>query len=164
MTGNRSEEFSEILRSSWKFELFLLRHLPAGYFAGLRVTNFSAETCTVMVPFKWFNKNPFRSTYFAVLAMAAELSTGVLAMASVRRSKQPVSMLVTRIEGDFLKKAHGKTRFTCNDGYLIDQAVLATILSGEGQIARTVSTGVNASGEKVAEFSINWSFKLKKVS
>jgi hypothetical protein len=39
-------------------------------------------------------------------------------------------MLVTKVEGDFVKKATGITIFTCEDGELLKQAIFGTIGSG----------------------------------
>ena len=75
--------------------------LPAAYFCGIRVRYTDETKCAVTVPFKWLTKNPFRSTYFACLSMAAEMSTGVLAMGHVYKKDPEVSMLVTKIEANF---------------------------------------------------------------
>src|SRR5215204_400346 len=108
--------FFSLITNPIKFRLYLLKNLPAGYFSGLKIVHADTSSCSVTIPFKWFTKNPFRSTYFACLSMAAELSTGVLAMAHVYKKKPPVSMLVTGIEGKFHKKATGLSTFQCMDG------------------------------------------------
>jgi hypothetical protein len=144
-----------------KFRAFLLAKLPAAFFAGLRVTHFDADTCTVAVPYKWFTQNPFGSTYFACLSMAAELSTGALCMQHIYHRKPGVSMLVTGNEARFFKKATGVTTFTCADGAAIAAAISAAVSTGEGQTIKARSTGVNGAGELVAEFSFTWSFKAK---
>lgn len=93
--------------------------------------------------------------------MAAEMSTGVLAMAHVYKREPGVSMLVLKIKGDFNKKAVGRTSFTCEDGQLIKQTIEEAIFSGEGKIITAKSYGRNAANEIVAEFDITWSFKAK---
>src|SRR5690606_41972228 len=100
------------LANSPKFSFFLLRKLPAAYFSGVRLKGLTEQECQVTVPFKWFSQNPFRSTYFACLAMAAELSTGALAMAYVYKKKPAVSMLIIKMEAEYLKKATDRTRLT----------------------------------------------------
>jgi hypothetical protein len=52
----------------------------------------------------------FRFIYFAALAMAAELSTGVLALMYVNKQKTSVSMLVLGMETKFHKKAKSLIR------------------------------------------------------
>ena len=119
------------------------------------------QACTVVIPFKWFTKNPFRSTYFACLSMAAEMSTAVLAMASVYKRSPNISMLVIAVEGKFYKKATGVTRFVCEEGLLIRETVRKAIDLSESQSVRARSSGFNKKGELVAEFWITWSFKAK---
>lgn len=135
--------------------------LPSAFFSGVRVLSADENKCAVTVPYKWFSQNPFRSTYFACLAMAAEMSTGVLALAHIHKRQPSVSMLVLKIEGDFIKKATGKTIFTCEDGLVIKQTIESAIFSNEGKIVTARSYGRNTDGEVVAHFSITWSFKMK---
>ncbi len=142
--------------------LFLFAKLPSAYFSGVRVRELDAEHCVVTVPFKWFSQNPFRSTYFACLSMAAEMSTGALAMAHLHKRNPPVSMLVVKVESSYFKKATGRTKFTCADGMLFDKAIEESIATGEARTVAARSTGRNDAGEIVAEFIITWSFKAKK--
>jgi hypothetical protein len=161
MSDNVSK-FLKLLTHPIKFRLFLLSKLPAAYFAGVRVKQANLEKCLVTVPFKWLSQNPFRSTYFACLSMAAEMSTGVLAMAYLYKRKPAVSMLVVKVDSTYHKKAIGVTSFICNDGKIFEQAVTTAITTGEAQTVVAHSTGTNKEGELVAEFSITWSFKAKK--
>ena len=137
--------------------------LPSAFFCGVRVKAADENKCIVTVPFKWFNQNPFKSTYFACLSMAGEMSTGILGLAHIYKRQPSVSMLVVNISGNFFKKAVGKTTFICNDGFLIRQAIESAIASGEGKTVVCKSTGTNAAGEVVAEFLVTWSFKAKKL-
>lgn len=153
--------FFSLINHPVKFRLYLLKNLPAAYFSGLKIVEADASACSVTLPFKWFTKNPFRSTYFACLSMAAELSTGVLAMAHVYKRKPSVSMLVTGIEGKFHKKATGLTTFQCRDGEKIEEAIATASSTKSPQEVKAYSIGKNASGETLAEFWITWSFKVK---
>jgi hypothetical protein len=153
--------FIKLANNKFKFKWVLLRILPAAFFSGVRVVEATENYCKASVPFKWLTQNPFKSTYFASLSMAAELSTGVLALAHVYKRMPPVSMLVTEVKGSFFKKALGKTIFTCNDGAAIKQAVETAIATNQGQTITCTSQGHNADGELVATFVITWSFKVK---
>jgi hypothetical protein len=153
--------FLNLIRSPLKNRLYLLTKLPSAFFAGLKVTQADEKTCTVTIPYKWFTRNPFRSTYFACLGMAAEMSTGILAMAAIYQQRPPVSMLVVHLEGSFTKKATGRTTFICNDGIAIREAVEKAKATQEPQKVRARSVGTNANGEIVAEFFITWSFKAR---
>ena len=155
------EKFLDLVRHPLKFRLFLLAKLPSAFFSGVRVRYADEEKCVVTVPYKWFSKNPFRSTYFACHCMAAEMSTGVLAMAQAYQQQPSVSMLVLRIEGSFTKKATGLTTFVCEDGSIVRQMVREAQASGKPTTSTMRSVGTNKEGEIVAEFAVTWSFKAK---
>src|SRR5688572_1870434 len=159
--GHNTAAFFSLINHPVKFRLYLLKNLPAAYFSELKIKDADPSACTVTIPYKWFTRNPFRSTYFACLSMAAELSTGVLAMAHVYKRRPPVSMLVTGIEGKFYKKATGLTIFHCADGQMINEAVNAAIDLKIPQEIKAHSVGRNREGEVIAEFWITWSFKAK---
>jgi hypothetical protein len=93
--------------------------------------------------------------------MAAEMSTGALALAHLFKKKPTVSMLVVKIEGDYFKKAAGLTSFRCSDGDRIRAAIEESVRTGEATDIRAQSVGVNEKDEQVAEFFITWSFKAR---
>ena len=159
-----SGEFIKLVKHPVKFRLFLFSKLPAAFFSGVRVRDISEEKCVVTVPFKWLTQNPFRSTYFASLSMAAEMSTGALALAHIYKRKPSVSMLVVKTEADYFKKAADKTTFVCEDGALIKQMIEESIATGEPRSVKAKSIGKNKAGETVAEFFITWSFKAKQAT
>ncbi len=160
--NSHTKEFMQLIKHPLKFRMFLLMKLPSAFFAGVRVRELDEKHCKVSVPYKWFSQNPFRSTYFACLSMAAEMSTGALAMAHLHKRKPVVSMLVIKVESEYFKKATGRTTFVCEDGDAILQEIEESIATGEGRIVRSKSIGANENGEPVAEFYITWSFKAKK--
>ena len=155
-------KFLKIINNPFQSRFFLLAKLPSAFFSGVRVLYATERKCVVTVPYKWFSRNPFRSTYFACLSMAAEMSTGVLALAYVYKNSPSVSLLVTRVQGDFIKKAVERTSFTCEDGQLMKQTIQDAIISNEGRVVTVRSFGRNKAGEIVAQFDITWSFKVKK--
>lgn len=154
--------FFELANNPFKFRLFLFTKLPAAYLAGIRIKECNQETCSVSVPFKWFTQNPFRSTYFACLSMAAEMSTGALAMANVYHRKPSASMLITSVESKYYKKAIGTSLFTCNDGFKIKTAVDDAYKTFSPQSVTAKSEGYNKEKELVAEFWFTWSIKVKQ--
>ena len=158
---SNASEFLQLIKHPFKFKLFMLSKLPSAFFCGVRVVDADEKKCVVKVPFKWFSQNPFKSTYFACLSMAAEMSTGVLALAHIYKRQPSVSMLVLKVEGNFIKKATGLTIFTCDDGLLIKQTIEDAISTNEGKIVTAKSYGINKENEIVAEFAITWSFKVK---
>ena len=99
--------------------------------------------------------------YFAVQAMAAELSTGALVMYHIQKSGQKISMLVANNKGSFTKKATGRITFVCNDGHLIATAIQKTVADGTGQTFWMKSIGTDENGVQVSEMDFEWSVRIK---
>lgn len=158
---DHTEDFIRLVRNPIKFRIFLFLRLPSAFFAGVRIKHINPSSCSVKIPYKWFSQNPFRSTYFACLSMAAEMSTGALGMAHTHKMNPAVSMLVVRVESEYFKKAIGITTFTCNEGLEIARIIKEAVETGHGKSIRVQSTGKNEDGEVVAEFWITWSFKAR---
>lgn len=152
--------FMEI--SPTKMNAFLFAKLPSAFWCGVRVKSISYRQCIATVKHSWFNQNPFKSMYFAVQAMAAELTTGALVMVQIKKSGQKISMLVSNNNGNFTKKATGKITFTCNDGDLVQSAIQKAITTKEGQVLWMQSIGVDEKGNQVSEFNFEWSIKIKQ--
>ena len=147
--------------TSAKLNSFLFFKLPSAFISGVRVTHIDPTKCLVTVTHRWINQNPFKSMYFAVQAMAAELATGALVMYHIKKSGKNISMLVANNKGSFTKKATGKITFTCLDGTKIKEAIDATIATGEGQTFWMKSLAVNEKGEQVSEMDFEWSIRIK---
>lgn len=144
-----------------KLNSFLMLKLPSAWLCGVRVKHIDETECAVGVKHRWINQNPFNSMYFAVQAMAAELSTGALVMNKIQASDKKISMLVAQNKAVFTKKATGKIRFTCYDGDKVNNALQGTIDTGEGQTFWMKSVGVNEDGVEVSVFEFEWTVKLK---
>lgn len=144
----------------WKLKLFMLGKLPMGFLAGLRVVALDETKAAVSIRLGYLTKNPFRSIYFACLAMAAELSSGVQGIV-LTSNGPPVSMLVVDLQATFTKKAVGRVTFTCEDGAAIAEAIAATRADGEGRAVPCRSIGRDEMGDEVAAFTLTWSFKAK---
>jgi len=155
-------DFKKTFANSWKFKFFMLLKLPAALFTGLSIKELEEGKSMITVPYKWFNKNPFKSMYFGTQSMAAEMSSGILAIGQIYKRKPVVSMLVVGMEAKFHKKATDRTDFTCNDGAAIANAVEQAVITGEGQTVVCYSVGKSQAGEMVSEFWFTWSFKSKK--
>ncbi|MEO6637719.1 MAG: DUF4442 domain-containing protein [Ginsengibacter sp.] len=159
----QKNEFLKLANHRFKFGMYLFYKLPAAFFSGVRVREIDEEKCITSVPFKWLTQNPFRSTYFASLAMAAEMSTGTLALSNVYKRKPSISMLLTKMEANYFKKATGTIYFTCEQGKEITSLVEDAIQCGEGKSIIVKSTGRNKDRDIVAEFLFMWSFKSKAI-
>ncbi len=140
---------------------YFLAKLPLALIAGLKIRELDEEHCVATVPYGWRTTNPFRSTYFAALSMAAELSTGAIAMNAVELAPRPVAMLIVGLTASFEKKANGLTSFTCRDGRKIADAVARAVATGEPATAEAETVGTLPDGTVVARFTFTWSFKAR---
>ena len=156
-----AQKFVGLIGHPVKSRLFLLWKLPAAFFSGVRIRKIDMDRSVVSVPYKWLTQNPFRSTYFASLAMAAEMSTGALAMIHVYNRSPAVSMLITNMDATYLKKATGRTFFVCEGGKQIKETIESSIDANESKSVTVTSTGTNKNGELIAIFHFTWSFKVK---
>jgi len=145
-----------------KLNSLLLFKLPAAYLTGVRVTQLDSEQCMASVKFRWINQNPFKSMFWAVQGMAAELTTGALLISKIKTGKLDMSMLLLNASATFIKRVNGKVTFTCTDGLLVDNVIAKAIATGEGQNIRMHSIGINEEGTEVSNFSFEWTIKIRE--
>ena len=143
------------------FKLFLLLKLPMAFLAGLKLKELTDEHAVVLMKYKYLNKNPFGSIYFACLSMAGELASGMLAASIAYKSNPKLSMLVVGVKINFTKKAVGTILFECYQGKEILATIQKSIDTGEGETIEALTIARDDKGDVVAEFLIQWSFKLK---
>src|SRR4029079_17505808 len=99
--------------------------------------------------------------------LAAELSTGALALAAVETSGQPVAMLITGLRATFEKKATALTTFTCENGPEVFAAVDRALGPGgtappaEPATVEMENTRRAPDGTVVARLTFTWSFKRR---
>ncbi len=149
-----------LLNSRWKMRLYLFWKLPAAWFMGVNVQSCNEREATVSLPYGWRSQNPFRSIYFAAQCAAGEFSTGILCLSALH-GKPPVSMLVTKIEAEFYKKAAQKLLFTCSQGVEIQELTDRILQNGQAESIRAESVGRLPDGSIACRVWITWSFKAK---
>ncbi len=157
----RVERFRRRMQSPILIRAFMFAKMPLGLFAGLRIRSVDVDRCATTVPYGWRSTNPFRSIYFAAQSMAAELSTGAIAMLAVEVAPAPVAMLITGLESNFTKKATAEVTFTCEEGAKLFAAVRETVETGEPAVVRVETVGRMADGTEVSRFAFTWSFKKR---
>jgi hypothetical protein len=144
-----------------KINRWMLFKLPAAWLTGVRLTLIDESKCEVKVRFKWINQNPYRSMFWAVQAMAAELTTGMLLTKSIQDSNSDISMLLVSNKSSFYKKAVGKITFVCDEGEIAKQLINLTIQNTTSK-AWFKAKGYDEAGDQVSEFDFEWSCKKRK--
>jgi hypothetical protein len=145
-----------------KLNWMVLWQLPSAYLCGVRTHFLNEKSCTVNVRLNRINQNPFGSLYFAVEAMAAELSTAALLLYQNEQNTTKISMLIAENKCIFKQKAIGKISFTCQQGDQVKQIMQQAIASGESQKFWLQSEGKNENGETIALMDFLWSIKPKQ--
>jgi hypothetical protein len=159
--NEKAERIRRQVLSPWRFWLYQWKTLPLAAAAGLRLRTLDEARCTVSLPGGWRTQNPFRSTYFAAQAMAAEMSTGAPAMVLAGGAPVSMAMLVREVRAVFSKKIVGESRFTFADVAGMHAAVERAAASDGSEAFVARSVGSSADGTLAAEFDITWSFKRR---
>ena len=139
---------------------WMLFKLPAAWLTGVRVSLISETKCEVKVRFKWINQNPYRSMFWAVQGMAAELTTGMLLTKSIQESNTNISMLLIGNKSNFYKKAVGKIKFICDQGDIAKELIDSTKKNITHK-AWLKAKGFDETGDVVSEFDFEWSCKKR---
>ena len=146
----------------FKYTLFTFFKLPSVFWTGIRTTKVTDTSCEVSVKHRWINQNPFKSMFWAVQGMAAELTTGLLIMKGIKESNAKVSMLVLNNNANFSKKATGRITFTCSQGAEISQLMEELIKSGTPKTIWMEAVGTDEAGDVVSRFNFEWTLIVKK--
>ena len=139
---------------------WMLFKLPAAWLTGVRILSISDTKCEVKVRFKWINQNPYRSMFWAVQGMAAELTTGMLLTKSIQESNTNISMLLVANKSNFYKKAVGKIKFICDQGETAKELIDLTKKNITHK-AWLKAKGFDETGDIVSEFDFEWSCKKR---
>lgn len=144
-----------------KFNAYTMMKLPAAWLMGVRVKKVDAQISVVSVKHRWINQNPFKSMFWAVQGMAAELATGALVIGYAQNSGKKISTLVASNNAIFTKKATGRIHFVCEEGDKIKATIDRALATGKGQVCWMKAIGTNSEGIQVSEFNFEWTVKLK---
>lgn len=158
--SQKSFSIKKIKKPIW-FKCFSLLKLPLAFITNLGIIELNNELCYTKVKYSYINKNPFNSTYFAVLSMAAELASGVLLSMHVQESSKNILFIVSSVTSDFKKKALGTTIFKCEQGHDICEIINSLSKENNKSEIPLKVIGYNNNDEIICEFTFKWSFKLK---
>ena len=155
--GRLKSEFRSLL-GMVKFRLFSLVSMPAARFAGLRIDRLDESSCVTSIPGGWRSQNPFKTMYWAVQGMGAELATGAAPFAMSRAMTNKLRMCVVGTEATFTKRAKGRISFTCEDVNAAREAIESSSSTGEPVECEMKSIGTDSSGDIVSEWVFKWNF------
>ena len=146
------------LRGRAKFRLFTAMTMPAAWFAGLQMDEIDDKICTTSLPGGWRTQNPFKTMYWAVQGMGAELATGAVPFAISRSMSEKLRMFVVGTNAKFIKRAKGRITFTCDEVMKTREAIEESMKSGKPVEVDLISIGRDKTGEIVSEWIFKWNF------
>ncbi|MFA6956336.1 MAG: DUF4442 domain-containing protein [Thermoanaerobaculia bacterium] len=138
--------------------------VPMIWLTGASVVEATDRRCVIRIPYRWRNRNHLGSIYFGVLCMGADIAGGFLAMRQIRADGGGVSLIFKDVRAEFLKRAEGEVRFTCEDGEAISGLVKRARESGERENMTVVVVATVPSklaDEPVARFELTLSLKRR---
>jgi hypothetical protein len=155
------KKFCKNMTNRLLFKAYTIQKLPLALLTGFKIIELDESKCVTRVKYSYLNKNPFRSTFWAVLGMAAELSTGAYALLATKGKEKSIAVILVATNAEFVKKATGVTTFTCSNWLELDSAAGQAIKTGEPQLATGRTIGSNSDGDTIALFEFTWSFKIR---
>jgi acyl-coenzyme A thioesterase PaaI-like protein len=159
------EKVPATLRETARLRLFGLLKIPVIFFIGPKVMEIDDEHCVIEIPLNRRTRNHYRSMYFGVMAAGADLGAGLMAQfLAEKHAGGKIGILFKDFKADFLKRAEGDTRFICEEGPKILEAIATAMETKERQNlpVRVYATVPSKSGnEPVAEFVLTLSLKAK---
>jgi len=161
MLSQKQIKFRDNVSSSFKQRLYYFKNLPMALISGIKLIRLDEEKSIAEAPYRWQNRNPFKSMYFAVISMAAELSTGAPALLALKGSDSDVVLIIVDLKAEFVKKVTTKITFTCEDYALFSQALTQLKKVGDTVDVTAKTIGRDTNGDEVARFDFTWSFKLR---
>jgi hypothetical protein len=161
MLTNEQIKFAKDFLHPLKQRFFFWKKLPMALLGKVRQVVLTEEKSVAVVPFNRRNKNPFKSMYFAVQSMAAELSTAAAALLAMRKFSYPIALIIVKTEAHFYKKAKSKLTFICTDYSEYINGLETLTQPGDTVQVTAKAVGCDEDGNEVATFYFTWAFKRK---
>ena len=152
------------LSQKFKTNLFIkyfgFTKVPLIFYCKPKVVAISNTSVTLKIPLLRRNRNHVGSMYIGALAIGADLSSALLALNIVDKSKRKIIPIFKDLKAEFLKRAEGDVHFVCNEGEKIDK-MMNKVLSQNirvNEVINVVAYVPSKLGEDpVAKFSLTLS-------
>ena len=154
------------LSQKFKMTMFIryfgFTKVPMIFYCRPKVIEINSDSVTVKIPLLRRNKNHVGSKYIGALAVGADLTSAILALSLVNKSKIKIIPIFKDLHANFLKRAEGDVHFVCNEGVKIKK-MLKEVIDNNVRINEKII--VNAyvptklGEEVVAKFSLTLSLK-----
>ena len=138
--------------------------VPLIFYCKPRIIAISEDSVTLKIPLLRRNKNHVGSMYIGALAVGADLTSAILALNLVKKSKIKIIPIFKDLNARFLKRAEGDVHFVCNEGNII-KSMIKDVIDKKTRVNQSINVIAyvpdKLGDEPVAEFSLTLSIKAK---
>ena len=101
--------------------------VPMIFYCRPSVIDISSNSVTVKIPFLRRNRNHVGSMYLGALSVGADITSAMLSLAIIKKSKKKIIPIFKDFHADYLKRAEGDVHFVCDQGLKIKTMIEKTI-------------------------------------
>ena len=110
---------------------FGLIKIPLLFYCRPKVVSIDEESVEIKIPLKRRTKNHLGSMYLGALSVGADITSGILALETIKSSDKKISLVFKDFKANFFKRAEGDVHFVCKEGKKIKSMVENTLKTGE---------------------------------
>ena len=110
---------------------FGLIKIPLLFYCRPKVVSIDEESVEIKIPLKRRTKNHLGSMYLGALSVGADITSGILALETIKSADKKISLVFKDFKANFLKRAEGDVHFVCKEGKKIKSMVENTLKTGE---------------------------------
>ena len=74
------------------------------------------ESVEIKIPLKRRTKNHLGSMYLGALSVGADITSGILALETIKSADKKISLVFKDFKANFFKRAEGDVHFVCKEG------------------------------------------------
>ena len=101
--------------------------VPMIFYCRPSVIDISSNSVTVKIPLLRRNRNHVGSMYLGALSVGADITSAMLSLAIIKKSKKKIIPIFKDFHADYLKRAEGDVHFVCDQGLKIKTMIEKTI-------------------------------------
>ena len=136
--------------------------VPMIFYCRPSVIDISSNSVTVKIPLLRRNRNHVGSMYLGALSVGADITSAMLSLAIIKKSKKKIIPIFKDFHADYLKRAEGDVHFVCDQGLKIKTMIEKTI-SQNNRVNEKIDVLAYVPSklgeEVVAKFSLTLSIK-----
>ena len=110
---------------------FGLIKIPLLFYCRPKVVSIDEESVEIKIPLKRRTKNHLGSMYLGALSVGADITSGILALETIKSADKKISLVFKDFKANFFKRAEGDVHFVCKEGKKIKSMVENTLKTGE---------------------------------